>query len=125
YQKGIMIGHSRIRIYNRSTLETYMEIMNAIRTIFSRETAQHAGLLSFKSIGACPVCHGKGVTTPDVAFADPVTIRFEACGGSRYSNKALSYRYQHKNIAEVLDLTIDEAMTYLTLHTFIKKIIIL
>src|SRR5699024_6094565 len=67
-----------------STLATYMGIMDAIRNIFSRETGQPAGLFSFNSIGACPVCHGKGVTRPDVAFADPVTIRCEACGGSRY-----------------------------------------
>src|SRR5699024_5211149 len=97
-------------------------IMDAIRNIFSRETGQPAGLFSFNSIGACPVCHGKGVTRTDVAFADPVTIRCEACGGSRYSNKALSYRYQHKNIVEVLDLTIDEAVKYMTLTTIIKKI---
>src|SRR5699024_7181572 len=77
---------------------------------------------SFNSIGACPVCHGKGVTRPDVAFADPVTIRCAACGGSRYSNKALSYRNQHINIIEVLDLTIYKTKTYLSLPTIIKKI---
>lgn len=122
YPEAIMVGQGMIGISNRSTLATYMGIMDAIRNIFSRETGQPAGLFSFNSIGACPVCHGKGVTRPDVAFADPVTIRCEACGGSRYSNKALSYRYQHKNIVEVLDLTIDEAVTYLTLPTIIKKI---
>src|SRR5699024_2219316 len=149
YTEAIMVGQGMIGISNRSTLATYMGIMDAIRNIFSRETGQPAGLFSFNSIGACPVCHGKGfskqtgqpawlfssksigawpgchgqgVTKPDVAFADPVTIRCEACGGSRYSNKALSYRYQHKNIVEVLDLTIDEAVTYLTSPTIIKKI---
>src|SRR5699024_12129556 len=46
----------------------------------------------------------------------------EDCGVIRYSNKSLSYRYQHKNIVEVLDLTLDEAVTYLTSPTIIKKI---
>ena len=50
-----------------------------------------SGLFSFNSLGACPVCQGKGVTTPDVAFADPVTIRCEACGGTRYSDEALKF----------------------------------
>ena len=122
YPEAIMVGQGMIGISNRSTLATYMGIMDAIRNIFSRETGQPAGLFSFNSIGACPVCHGKGVTRPDVAFADPVTIRCESCDGSRYSNKALSYRYQHKNIVEVLDLTIDEAVTYFILPTIIKKI---
>src|SRR5699024_5189902 len=122
YTEAIMVGQGMSEISNRPTLATYMGIMDAIRNIFSRETGQPAGVFSFNSIDACPVCHDKGITKPDVALADPVTIRCAACGGSRYSNKALSYRYQHKNIVEVLDLTIDEAVTYLTLPTIIKKI---
>src|SRR5690625_4540427 len=110
YPETIMVGQSSIGISSRSTLATYMGIMDDIRSIFSRSTGQPAGLFSFNSLGACPVCKGKGVTTPDVAFADPVTIRCEACGGTRYSDEALTYRYQGKNIVEILNLTIDEAM---------------
>src|SRR5690606_38176469 len=46
----------------------------------------------------------------------------EACGGSRYSDEALSYRYQHKNIVEVLALTVDEAMSYFTVPKIIKRV---
>src|SRR5699024_7377831 len=74
YPETIMVGQSSIGISSRSTLATYMGIMDDIRSIFSRSTGQPAGLFSFNSLGACPVCKGKGVTTPDVAFADPVTI---------------------------------------------------
>jgi excinuclease UvrABC ATPase subunit len=99
-----------------------MGIMDDIRSVFSKETGQSAGLFSFNSRGACPICKGKGVLTPDVAFADPVTIPCEACGGTRYSDEALAYRYQDKNIVEILDLTIDEAINYFEIPKIIKRV---
>ncbi|MCM3634073.1 ATP-binding cassette domain-containing protein [Paenibacillus camelliae] len=122
YQDTIMVGQGSIGISTRSTLATYMGIMDDIRNIFSKETGKPAGLFSFNSLGACPVCEGKGEILPDVAFADPVTVRCEACGGSRYSDEALSYRYQHKNIVEILALTVDEAMSYFTVPKIIKRV---
>ena len=122
YPDTIMVGQGSIGISSRSTLATYMGIMDDIRIIFSRETEQPAGLFTFNSIGACPVCKGKGITKPDVAFADPVTVTCEACNGMRYSNEALSYRYQNKNIAEILALTIDEAMNYFNMPKIIKRV---
>lgn len=122
YPETIMVGQGSIGVSSRSTLATYMGIMDDIRSIFSKETGQLAGLFSFNSLGACPVCEGKGVMTPDVAFADPVTIPCEACAGTRYSDEALSYRYQDKNIVEILGLTIDEAMTYFQMPKIIKRV---
>jgi len=122
YPETIMVGQGSIGISSRSTLATYMGIMDDIRSIFSRSTGQPAGLFSFNSLGACPVCKGKGVTTPDVAFADPVTILCEACSGTRFSDEALSYRYRDKNIVEILNLTIDEAMNYFTMPKIIKRV---
>lgn len=122
YPETIMVGQGSIGISSRSTLATYMGIMDDIRSIFSKETGQPAGLFSFNSLGACPACEGKGVITPDVAFADPVTIPCEACAGTRYSDEALAYRYQDKNIVEILDLTIDEAMTYFQMPKIIKRV---
>jgi excinuclease UvrABC ATPase subunit len=125
YSETIMVGQGSIGISKRSTLATYMGIMDDIRSIFSKETGQRAGLFSFNSLGACPICQGKGVTTPDVAFADPVTISCEGCGGTRYSDEARSFRYQDKNIVEILDLTIDEAMNYFNMPKIIKRVNIL
>ncbi|WP_284037025.1 ATP-binding cassette domain-containing protein [Neobacillus sp. 114] len=122
YPGTIMVEQGGIGISNRSTLATYMGIMDDIRTIFSKETGQAAGLFSFNSRGACPICKGKGVLTPEVAFADPVTIPCEACGGTRYSDEALSYRYRDKNIVEILDLTIDEAIQYVEIPKIIKRV---
>ncbi|GIO22240.1 ATP-binding cassette domain-containing protein [Oceanobacillus sp. J11TS1] len=122
YPETIMVGQRSIGISNRSTLASYMGIMDDIRSIFAKDTGQPAGLFSFNSLGACPVCKGKGIIKPDVAFADPVTIPCEACGGTRYSDVALSYRYHDKNIVEILDLTIDEAMSYFKLPKIMKRV---
>ncbi|MDD4475184.1 MAG: ATP-binding cassette domain-containing protein [Eubacteriales bacterium] len=120
--ESITVGQGGIGISNRSTMATYMGIMDDIRATFSKATAQPAGIFSFNSLGACPVCKGKGVITPEVAFADPVTIPCEACGGSRYSNEALSYRYRDKNIIEILELTIDEAVDYFKMQKVLNRV---
>ncbi len=122
YPETIMVGQGSIGISSRSTLATYMGIMDDIRSIFSRSTGRPAGLFSFNSLGACPVCKGKGITRPDVAFANPVTIPCEACGGTRYSDEALAYRYRDKNIIEILQLTIDETLIYFEKPKIIKRV---
>lgn len=122
YPETIKVGQGSIGISSRSTLATYMGIMDDIRAVLAKETGRPAGLFSFNSLGACPICHGKGVTKPDVAFADPVTVTCEACGGTRYSDEALSYRYRGKNIVEILALTIDEAMTYFEKPKITKRV---
>lgn len=122
YPESIVVGQGSIGISDRSTLATYMGIMDDIRAVLAKETGQPAGLFSFNSTGACPVCNGKGVLKPDVAFADPITVTCEACGGARYSDEALSYRYHGKNIVEILDLTIDEARDYFKLPKIIKRV---
>lgn len=122
YPETIMVGQGSIGISSRSTLATYMGIMDDIRSIFSRSTGRPAGLFSFNSSGACPVCKGKGVLKPDVAFADPVTVPCEACGGTRYSDEALSYTFNGKNIVEILYLTIDEAIHYFKQPKIMKRV---
>jgi len=122
YPKSITVEQGGIGISSRSTMATYMGIMDDIRRIFSKATGQPAGLFSFNSLGACPVCKGKGVLTPEVAFADPVTITCEACGGTRYSEVALSYEYRDKNIVEILELTIDEAVEYFKMPKVLDRV---
>lgn len=122
HPEAISVSQDRIGISSRSTLATYMGIMNDIRAILARETGEPAGLFSFNSLGACPVCEGKGVIKPDVAFADPITTTCEACAGSRYSEKALSYQYHDKNIVDILNLTIDEASDYFTTQKIINRV---
>lgn len=122
YPKTITVSQKSIGISTRSTLATYMGIMDDIRALFAKETGEKPGLFSFNSIGACPVCKGKGVVKPDVAFADPVTIKCEACDGTRYSDKARSFYYKGKNIVEILKLTTNEAMDYFEKPKIVKKV---
>lgn len=122
YPETISVSQDSIGISSRSTLATYMDIMDSIRRTFAKETDQDIGLFSFNSTGACPICKGKGVTQPDVAFADPVTIRCEACDGSRYSDKARSHYFKDKNIVDVLNFTVDEALDYFTSDSILKKV---
>ncbi len=108
----IIINQKAIGASSRSTLATYMGMMDAIRQAFAKANDQDPGLFSFNSTGACPVCKGKGELKPDVAFGDPVTIPCEACGGSRYSDEALSFSYKGKTITEILDLSVKDARHY-------------
>lgn len=112
YPDAIVVGQDRIGISSRSTLATYMGVMDDLRAAFAKETGRAAGLFSFNSTGACPYCKGEGITRPDVAFADPVAVVCEACKGTRYSDEALAYQWKGKTIVDVLALTVDEAMAY-------------
>ena len=120
--EAIMVDQGRVGISSRSTLATYMGIMDDIRGTFAKASGEPPGLFSFNSIGACPVCKGKGVTQPDVAFADPVTVTCEACGGTRYSDEALSHTYKGKNIVEILQLTANQAKDFFEQNKIIKRI---
>lgn len=122
YPETITVGQSSIGISSRSTLATYMGIMDDIRSIFAKATGEPAGLFSFNSLGACPICDGKGVTKPDVAFADPISVSCESCGGTRYSETALSYSYQGKNIVDTLALTVHEARQFFQKDKIIKRL---
>ena len=112
YPEAIVINQKPIGTSIRSTPATYTGIMDEIRKLFAKENKVEASWFSFNSKGACPVCKGKGEIAYDMAFAEPVTVVCEECGGHRYSSKALSYQFQGKNIENVLDLTIEQAIIF-------------
>lgn len=114
HPEALVINQKPIGVSSRSTPATYTGVMDEIRKLFARENGVGVQWFSFNSKGACPVCKGKGEIMPDVAFADPVTIRCEECGGRRYNRTALGYTYQGKNIEEVMSLTIDQALEWFT-----------
>ena len=112
HPEAIVIDQQAIGVSSRSTPATYTGAMDEIRKLFAKANGVSAQWFSFNSKGACPVCKGKGEIMPDVAFADPVAILCEECGGHRYNPTALSYRYQGKTIEEVMDLTILQALEF-------------
>lgn len=112
HPKAIVIDQNLVGSSSRSTPATYTGTMDIIRKLMADHNQVNMGLFSFNSTGACPVCQGKGEILPDMVFADPVAIQCESCHGTRYSNEALSYTYQTKNISDILTMTIDEALDF-------------
>lgn len=112
YPDAIVIDQKPIGTSIRSTPATYTGVMDEVRSLFAEANGVDAGWFSFNSKGACPVCKGTGQITYDMAFAEPVVVVCEECGGHRYNPTALSYCYKGKNIEQVMTLTIEQAMDF-------------
>ncbi len=110
--KTLFIGQKNIGVNLRSTPATYLDISDTIRRLFARENRVSAQLFSFNSQGACPACKGKGVIVSDMAYMESIETPCELCHGKRYNETALHYRYRGKTIAEVMSLSVDEAIAF-------------
>ena len=112
YPDAVVIDQKPIGTSIRSTPATYTGVMDEIRKVFAKENGVGAGWFSFNSEGGCPICKGTGQITYDMAFAEPVVVPCEECGGHRYNPTALSYCYKGLNIEEVMGLTIRQAYDF-------------
>lgn len=108
----VKVDQGAITATNRSTPASYLGFMDDIRNLFSKENNVDSGYFSFNSKGACPVCNGKGVIVTELAFMDPVTTKCEACNGTRYSDESLGYKLYDKNIQQVLNMTVLQAIEF-------------
>ena len=117
----VMIDQSPITATGRSTPATFLDFSNDIRKIMAVEHQIDVGMFSFNSKGGCPHCHGKGVVVTELVFMDPVTTKCEMCEGKRYSKEALSYRYRGKNISEIMELSVEEALKFFSDHSKIYR----
>ena len=111
-RETIFIGQKNIGINLRSTPATYLDISDPIRKLFAQANKVNMQLFSFNSKGACPACGGKGVIVSDMAFMESIETVCELCHGSRYAEEVLQYQYKGKNIAEVMDLSVEEAVDF-------------
>ena len=111
-RETIFIGQKNIGINLRSTPATYLDISDPIRKLFAQANKVNMQLFSFNSKGACPACGGKGVIVSDMAFMESIETVCELCHGSRYAEEVLQYQYKGKNIAEVMDLSVEEAVEF-------------
>jgi excinuclease UvrABC ATPase subunit len=93
----------------RSVLATYLSVFDAIRRLFGAASGRSAADFSFNGAGACPNCGGWGYVRIDMQFLEDVTSVCDECGGLRYRPEVMNIRVRGLTIAEVLDLTIDEA----------------
>ncbi len=122
FPEAIVIDQKPIGTSIRSTPATYTGVMDEIRKVFGKANKVTPSWFSFNSKGACPICKGTGQITYDMAFAEPVVVPCEECGGHRYNGEALSYRYRGLNIEDVMHLTIAEAVEFFD-DTKIRKLL--
>lgn len=112
YPNTIFINQKPIQASKRSNIATFTGIFDKIRELFSGENHVKSALFSFNSQGACPNCKGAGVIYTDLAFMDTVVTMCEVCQGNRFMKEILHYKLRGKNINEVLNMTVAEALTF-------------
>jgi excinuclease ABC subunit A len=126
--KNIMLIDQRpIGRSSRSNPMTYMKIYDDIRAIMSSLPESKVrgftpGHFSFNVDGGrCPVCKGEGVEIIDMVFMEEVALKCDVCDGKRFKKDLLSIRYNNKNIDDILNLTISEAMDFFVNYPKIRR----
>ena len=107
-----VIDQTQIRGSRRSNPATYSGVADPIRRAFAQANDVKPGLFSSNSEGACPECKGLGVIETDLGFMETVSNVCHICEGRRFDDAVLEYRHRGKNIADVLDMPIEEAATF-------------
>ncbi len=104
----------------RSNLATYTGLFDHVRKLFADMPAAksqgfNAGRFSFNTVkGRCPNCEGLGFVSVELLFLPSVYAPCQVCHGQRYDKQTLAITYRDKNIAEVLDLTVEKAYDFFT-----------
>lgn len=116
--KVVVIDQSPIGRTPRSNPATYTGVFTEIRNLFARLPESRArgykpGRFSFNVKGGrCEACQGNGVLKIEMHFLPDVFVTCEHCKGKRYARETLDIRYKGKNIAEVLDLSLEDALAF-------------
>ena len=116
--KVVNIDQSPIGRTPRSNPATYTNVFTYVRELFARLPESKArgykpGRFSFNVKGGrCEACRGDGIIKIEMQFLPDVYVPCEVCHGRRYNREALEILYKAKNIAEVLDMTVEEALTF-------------
>ena len=125
--KIIDINQSPIGRTPRSNPATYTNVFNDIREVFAstneaKMRGYKAGRFSFNvSGGRCEACSGDGIVKIEMHFLADIYVPCEVCKGKRYNRETLEIKYKGKNIYEVLDMTVDEAVVFFENHPKIKR----
>lgn len=112
YPEAIIIDQKAVGTSIRSNPATYTGIMDSIRGLFAGINQVSKSLFSFNSKGACPKCKGTGVIYTDMAFLDTIKTTCDVCHGNRFKEEVLKYKIDNKSIADILDMTVLEALAF-------------
>jgi excinuclease UvrABC ATPase subunit len=108
----VSVDQTPIRGSRQSNPATYTGLLDPIRNAFAKANGVKPALFSANSEGACPTCNGAGVIYTDLAMMAGVTTVCEDCEGRRFQASVLDYRLGGRNIAEVLDLSVEDAVGF-------------
>jgi excinuclease ABC subunit A len=116
--RAVLIDQSPIGRTPRSNPATYTGAWTHIRDLFAATEAARvrgwrAGRFSFNRPGGrCETCEGNGFLAVEMHFLPTVYVQCDVCGGKRFTKETLEVRYKHKNIYEVLEMTVEEAFSF-------------
>ena len=125
--KVVNIDQSPIGRTPRSNPATYTGLFNDIRDLFAstqeaKSRGYGQGRFSFNVRGGrCEACSGDGLLKIEMHFLPDIFVPCEVCKGKRYNRETLEVRYKGKNIADVLDMTVDEALDFFSALPKLKK----
>jgi excinuclease UvrABC ATPase subunit len=119
---AIVIDQSPVGISSRSNPATYTGILDEVRKTFAKINKVSPSLFSFNSAGACDNCHGLGVVTIELAYMDEIETPCEICGGKRFKDEVLAYKFHDKSISDVLNMPVREALAFFNTKEVAKDV---
>ena len=110
---AIVIDQAPVGISSRSNPATYTGILDEVRKTFAKVNQVNPSLFSFNSKGACENCQGLGVIYTELSYFDEIKSPCEICGGKRFKDEVLAYKFRDKSISDVLNMPVREALDFL------------
>jgi excinuclease ABC subunit A len=108
----------------RSNPATYTKVFDRIRDVFANETGRSASEFTFnRAEGACPECEGMGAVVISLSYLAPIWVPCEACDGRRFRPEVLEATWEGLSIADVLELSVDEASALFVEHRSVTRIL--
>ncbi len=127
--KAVIIDQSPIGKTPHSNVATYTGLFTHVREVFAssleaKKRGYGPGRFSFNTKGGrCDICEGSGVKKVEMHFLPDVYVECESCRGSRYNPETLEVKFKGKNIAEVLHMTCEEALTFFAAFPRISRVL--